>query len=516
MQLAQQPRKELAHARKEGKHGLTRGGQASAHSCTHASGRFLGQLLIRILVINQTLCGQAIENLLARRHVGVHHFAGLGQHVERPQQIGTTTHGRQLFNQLLAARCRGRMSNGCRLGHRGATILVRLPQCRRLLRFVVVPLVVFVSRCLKRLILSCIGVIARRLIRICFFVGILVSRVLVVGVLVGRTVVRVLVVGVLVVVDVFLGQLVLNHTKLVGQLLFVEQLLERATHALRMRAGPVLCIVGTRTHHVEHAQHRRHRSLVVTRARRARGKTLIYRCSAQQQEGQRGQHTEHPEHVARGHGNERNHLEERQHQHRNGERPTQTLDERLPLCQLRPVERVLARGVVVRHDDDGTVALNYVGTGSTVHANDVLAAGLRTNGAKEVVATAREGQQHKRRAHQHKAHHHNRRAQEAREQHTQEEHHQIDLLREARCRGSLKLLELRLKAMLREKPLDELGRLEFFLTVNGGDVHLIVQVVGIVARCGHVDTSPSVCFVRLGIHPFSIRLPDRFVCRTPT
>ena len=86
--------------------------------------------------------------------------------------------------------------------------------------------------------------------------------------------------------------------------------------------------------------------------------------------------------------NERKRLEEGQHQGCDGKRPTQSLDKWLPLGKLSAVEEVLARGVKVSNDYDGSIALNDIGSSSTVYADNVLAASLRANRHKRVIALA--------------------------------------------------------------------------------------------------------------------------------
>ena len=165
------------------------------------------------------------------------------------------------------------------------------------------------------------------------------------------------------------------------------------THTTRMGLGPRLRIIGTGTHHVQHAQHRGDRRLVVVRARSAVCKALVHRCGAQQKQRKGRQNTEHPEDMASGQGHEGNDLHARQNSNGNGQRPAQALDKRVPLGKLGTVEVVLTRRVIVGDDHDGTVALDHIGASRAVNADDVLAARAGAGRRKEVGAVLCERKQ---------------------------------------------------------------------------------------------------------------------------
>ena len=158
----------------------------------------------------------------------------------------------------------------------------------------------------------------------------------------------------------------------------------------------------------------------------------------------------------------------------------------------------------MRDDDDGTVALDDVGARRAMDADDVLATRRRPNGGERVGTTPRQKDQDEGQRSDGKTHQRHDRANKARQDDAYEKYHQVDVGREACQGGRLKLLELCLETVLGEEALDKLSGIELLLAVRRSNIDLIVKVVGIVARCGHVCV-PRLAVAILGIHPSSIR-----------
>ena len=99
--------------------------------------------------------------------------------------------------------------------------------------------------------------------------------------------------------------------------------------------------------------------------------------------------------MTHGCGNHRDGLRcsQKEHDHRKG--PANLLDDGLPWCERSPVEEVLARRIVMSHDHDGTIALDDIGAGSAMDADDVLAANLWSHRIERIDPIAREQDEHK-------------------------------------------------------------------------------------------------------------------------
>ena len=423
-----QPHEELAHRLKETRRTLAQcipeAKQSVADSAKAGEGTFALRLGLAILfVLISKLRVDLVHNLFARGHTLIDNLARGRQHLKALEQARTPANSSQLLKLILVLE-RWRIAVlvltvvlivcgigfVCRLIYIVVFGLVDIA-IGRILRGVV--RLVLVDRRRHMRLLDRSSPYARGLnvwlfnVRLFVFGVVVISRSKLIVTLVGRlvlvlsandgltVVVALFVIPILVAVGiVFLGLKVGLHHKL-------------ATDATRMGCSPLLGIVVCGTNHVEHAEHCRKRSLVVACSGSATRKALIDRSRTKQQQGQRRNNAQRPKDVARHGRNKWKCLEEGQHQGCNGERPAQSFDEWLPFGKLPAVEEVLARGVKMSNDHDGTVALNDIGAGCTVHANDVLAASLRANRHKRVVALAGHNNEAKGNGGEHQAHHTN-------------------------------------------------------------------------------------------------------------
>ena len=127
----------------------------------------------------------------------------------------------------------------------------------------------------------------------------------------------------------------------------------------------------------QHAQHGGHSGLVVVGAVGVAAEALGDGRSAQNDERQRRDQRHHPEQATGDGGQEAHALQQAQHAgdgHADGRVATK---QRLEAGHGGLVQEVLARGVVVGHDDDGAAALGYQRALSAVHAHHILATGAR-------------------------------------------------------------------------------------------------------------------------------------------
>ena len=325
--------KEVADGSKDALGLVTRGNQAVADGLSNATGCLANAVKLALALQRSAVLNlNALDDLCARAKVLVHDLAGFGKHLQALEHRGTATNGRRRTKAVLVLFNLRHGHGGNPAARSGGSLFFGF---------------ILNSGRLGVIASSLLGARLPSMRLGAFLLGILLVFPLIIVVLVIKIVVQVVLKG--------------------------------ATDALGMACRPVFGVVGAGTNHVQHAEHGGNGCLVVVGTRGARGKALVHRRGTQQQQGEGSKNAQHPEDVTCRGRDDRNHLKDSQCQNRNRKRPCQTLDQRLPLGKLVVVEEVLARGVVVRNDDDGTIALDHVGTGCAMHANDVLAAGTRAN-----------------------------------------------------------------------------------------------------------------------------------------
>ena len=267
----------------------------------------------------------------------------------------------------------------------------------------------------------------------------------------------------------------------------VALLLPLVIHELGLlrNARPTSSRIACGTHLVEHPKHRRKGGLVVVRALRVGREALVDSVHGQHEQGQRSQDGDDPDEAAEASGKESQQLHEAadagnaQADGRDGAERGQIARNR------RAAQQAHARSVVVRHDDDGAVALHHQRTLGAMHAHHVLTACDAGKAQEKVVAEAPEQKQRGADEGDTSANRAGDRSAEAREDDAHEQKRVQDAVGHPARSRRVELLDARIEPMLIHELFQKSCSLKFFLAVRRGDPDAAVEIVDVVTRSGH-------------------------------
>ncbi len=263
-----------------------------------------------------------------------------------------------------------------------------------------------------------------------------------------------------------------------------------------LRAGDLDLVSGLlagRLDLLKHAEHRGHAGLVVVGAQGAGREVLKEAAHAQQKQGQRTQDADDPDKAAEALGQKTQDLDQSAEGDAKHAVAADLPQQRQVLGNGSRVQGVLVRRVIVGHDHDGSGALLDLLAATLVESDDVLAAGRGAQARNDVGTQELKDKQGRGHRDHEKADRGQDNNADTSQKDTQEDENEQASRDKVGKLGSIKLLDLRLDAVLAHQAGDGLRRLKLFLATRRSNADLLVQVVHIVVCHGHM---PYVLFGR--------------------
>ena len=240
------------------------------------------------------------------------------------------------------------------------------------------------------------------------------------------------------------------------------------------------------THLREHGHERGDGRLVVVGPGGVCAEVLDDRRHRHDDDRKRGYEGDDPDEEAHGGWNEAKYLEERPDCGDAGAREGGALQERLVASEGARVQDVLSRGIVVREDDDRARTLDDLVARRVVDRDDVLAPSRGTEVLEHVPPEVPHGEKDGADQGEQEGDDLGSAVRHAAHQKREEEHKGNDLRHEPAEGMGVELLDRRFEAVVLHHLDDGLGGLELLLAVCGSDTNLVIEIVHVIARLGHI------------------------------